>query len=65
MAQAIVARNQGDEYQARWFWMNVCRLFEDRTKVFRVTYEQHNIKSFDDIAVSYGCLLYTSDAADE
>ncbi|SRR6266536_602914 len=61
MAQAIVARNQGDEYQARWFWMNVCRLFEDRTKVFRVTYEQHNIKSFDDIAVSYGAGMTDED----
>ena len=61
MAQAIVARNQGDEYQARWFWMNVCRLFEDRTKVFRVNYEQHNIKSFDDIAISYGAGMTDED----
>jgi hypothetical protein len=53
VAKAIIARNQGDDYQARWFWINVCRLFEDRSKVLRVTYEQNNVKSFDDIAVSY------------
>jgi len=53
MAQAIVPRMQGDEYQARWFWINVCRMFEDRSKVIRVTYEQENVKSFDDLAVFY------------
>lgn len=53
MAQAIVARMQGDEYQARWFWINVCRMFDDRSKVIRVTYEQQNVKSFDDLGVFY------------
>jgi hypothetical protein len=53
MAQAIIARTQGDEYQARWFWMNVCRMFDDRSKVIRVTYEQENVKSFDDLGVFY------------
>jgi hypothetical protein len=53
MAQAIVAREQGDEYQARWFWMNVCRMFDNRSKVIRVIYEQENVKSFDDLGVFY------------
>jgi hypothetical protein len=53
MARAIAARTQGDDYQARWFWFQVCRLFSDRTKVVRVAYEVNNVKSFDDIAVYF------------
>jgi hypothetical protein len=53
MVRAVVARIQGDEYQARWFWIQVCRLFEDRTKVIRVVYEKENIKSFDDVVIFY------------
>jgi hypothetical protein len=54
MAKAITARMQGDDYQARWFWIQVCRLFADRSKVTRVAYEKDNVKSFDDVAVYYG-----------
>jgi hypothetical protein len=45
---------QGDDYQARWFWRNVCRLFDPNTKVIKVCYEANNVKSFDDIVVHYG-----------
>ncbi|MBG1259733.1 hypothetical protein [Nostoc commune] len=50
---AIAARIQGDDYQARWFWFQICRLFSERTKVVRVGYEANNIKSFDDVVVYY------------
>lgn len=53
MAKAIAARNQGDDYQARWFWLQACRLFSDRTRVVRVAYEVNNIRSFDDVAVYF------------
>jgi SMODS-associated and fused to various effectors sensor domain len=53
MAKAIAARTQGDDYQARWFWYEVCRLFLDNTHVDRVVYEHENIKSLDDVAVYY------------
>lgn len=53
MAGAIAARIQGDNYQARWFWFQVCRLFSERTKVIRVGYEVNNVKSFDDVVVYY------------
>ena len=49
MARAIAARIQGDDYQARWFWLQVCRLFGERPKVVRVAYEANNVKSFDDV----------------
>ena len=53
MARAIAARNQGDDYQARWFWCQACRLFGPHTKVVRVAYEAYNVKSFDDIVVYF------------
>ncbi|HSH80375.1 MAG TPA: SAVED domain-containing protein [Herpetosiphonaceae bacterium] len=53
MAGSITARHQGDDYQARWFWMHACDLFFDDTHVSRVGYELNNIKSLDDIGVFY------------
>ncbi len=58
MANAIVARNQGDEYQARFFWLSACRLFQSHTKVVRVGYEIDRIKSFDDVVVDYATTLH-------
>jgi SMODS-associated and fused to various effectors sensor domain len=50
---AIAARSRGDDYQARWFWIQVCRLFGERTLVRRVVYEEARVKSLDDVAVYY------------
>jgi len=57
MARAITARNQGDDYQARWFWCQACRLFGTHTKVVRVAYEANNVKSFDDIVVYFDGMI--------
>ena len=54
MARAVSARQQGDTYQARAFWLKACRLFLPHTKVERVGYEINDIPHFDDIAVFYG-----------
>lgn len=53
MARAVAARMHGDDYQARVFWLNVCRLFEDRSKVDAVEIEAECVKSLDDVAVHY------------
>ena len=53
MARAIAARLQGDDYQARWFWIQACNLFIPRTRVSRVAYEADEIKSFDDVVTFY------------
>lgn len=53
MARQIVARHQGDDYQARWFWLRACDLLDDFSNVERVTYEDAELKSFDDVAVYY------------
>lgn len=53
MANAIIARDQGSDYQARFFWLKACRLFHSHTKVASVAYELDRVKSFDDVVVSY------------
>ena len=53
MARAVSARMQGDDYQARFFWLQICRLFQSHTKVMSVGYEVPDAKSFDDVVVSY------------
>ena len=53
MARAVAARTQGDAYQARFFWLQVCRLFQPHTQVTRVGYDVDGIKAFDDIVVTY------------
>lgn len=53
MANPVKALQMGFDYQALIFWNHICRLFEARTKVERVGYELDEVKSFDDIVVSY------------
>jgi hypothetical protein len=53
MTTAVVARQHGDDYQARIFWLEACRLFSRYSKVARVGYEFKGIKAFDDVAVIY------------
>ena len=53
MARAVSARMQGDDYQARFFWLQVCRLFQPHTKVASVGYEVADARAFDDVVVSY------------
>lgn len=53
MTTAVVARQSGDDYQARIFWLEACRLFSDHSKVRRVAFEYDRIRSFDDVAVFY------------
>ena len=51
--RAVSARQQGDTYQGRAFWLKACRLFERHTKVARVGCEIDDVPHFDDIAVFY------------
>lgn len=54
MGQAVAARGKGDDYQARWFWIQICRLFEPFSRVERVEYETDAMPGFDDVGVFYG-----------
>ena len=57
MTRKLVSTFQGNDYQIRWFWIQVCRLFAARTKVVRVEYEANNVTSFDDVVVRYQGLI--------
>lgn len=63
MAKAVAARMHGDDYQARVFWLNVCRLFEDRSKVSAVEIEAECVKSLDDVAVHYVAGMLDADGS--
>ncbi len=51
--KGIPARQQGDTYQERAFWLKACRLFQRHTKVAKVGYEITAVPHFDDVAVFY------------
>jgi SMODS-associated and fused to various effectors sensor domain len=55
MVYAVGARTQGDDYQARFFWLNACRLLMPNSPVIRVVYENPDTLYFDDVAVYYKC----------
>lgn len=54
MAKAVIPRMQGDDYQAGFFWLQACRLFEAHSIVSRVGYELEDVQFFDDVAAFYG-----------
>ena len=53
MADAVVARWHGDNYQARVFWENAFNLLLPHTCVAEVTFEADGPKAFDDVVVKY------------
>ena len=52
MARANVPRRQGDDFQARLFWLNATLLLDPDSPVTRVTYDT-GPKAFDDILIEY------------
>lgn len=52
MARANVARQQGDAFQARLFWLYAARLLDPCGNIVKVAYET-GPKAFDDILVEY------------
>jgi hypothetical protein len=53
MADAVVARWHGDNYQARIFWENALNLLLPHSCVVEVTFEADGPKAFDDVVVKY------------
>ncbi len=57
MVDAVVARQQGDRYQALYFWLQACRLLSSTGRVARVGYEVNSApRGFDDVVVWYSHL---------
>ena len=53
MADAVIARWHGDNYQARVFWDNALNLLIPGSCVVEVTFEANGPKAFDDVVVKY------------
>ena len=53
MVDAVIARWQGDNYQARVFWDNALNLLSQHSCVVEVTFEADGPKAFDDVVVKY------------
>ena len=53
MADAVVARWHGDNYQARVFWENALNLLLPHSCVVEVTFEADGPEAFDDVVVMY------------
>jgi SMODS-associated and fused to various effectors sensor domain len=54
MADAVLPRWHGDNYQARVFWENALNLLDDVTScIVEVTFEADGPKAFDDVVVRY------------
>ena len=54
MANAVVPRWHGDNYQSRFFWMHAASLRDpQREDVVEVTFEADGPKAFDDVVVHY------------
>lgn len=52
MARSNVARRQGDDFQARQFWLKAAALLDPNNPVVKVSYET-GPKGFDDITLDY------------
>ncbi|MGH0028985.1 MAG: SAVED domain-containing protein [Myxococcota bacterium] len=52
MTRANVPRQQGDDFQARMFWLHASRLLDPESPVLKVAYET-GPRAFDDIYVEY------------
>lgn len=53
MADAVVPRWHGDNYQARVFWENAVNLLHPASCVVEVSFEANGPKAFDDVVVRY------------
>ena len=53
MADAVITRWHGDNYQARIFWENALNLLDETSCVVEVTFEANGPKAFDDDVVKY------------
>lgn len=53
LSKAVSARIKGDDYQACFFWIKACGLFQEHSNIDIIEYESSQIKSLDDIVIHY------------
>jgi hypothetical protein len=52
MTQAVAVRSQGDDFQARMFWLHAALLLDPKGAVSKVSFER-GPRGFDDVTVEY------------
>lgn len=52
MTQAVAVRSQGDDFQARMFWLYAALLLDPKSEVEKVSFE-NGPRGFDDVSVEY------------
>ena len=52
MTQAVAVRSQGDDFQARMFWLHAALLLDPKGAVAKVSFER-GPRGFDDVTVEY------------
>lgn len=53
MSNAVGARLKGDNYQALFFWLKACEIFDEDSNIERIVYESSEVKSLDDVIIYY------------
>ncbi len=53
MGRNVIARQDGDDYQANFFWIKACGLNIAHTRTSKVSWEIDSTFGFDDVMVSY------------
>jgi hypothetical protein len=53
MGNNVLARQGGDDYQSKFFWLNACQLNFPHTCVKQVAWEMNGTHGFDDVVVYY------------
>lgn len=53
MVSSVRASLLGHHYQHRHFWIEACRLFNERALVSRVAIERIEVRAFDDVTTTY------------
>lgn len=53
MSNAVIARQQGDDYQAKFFWYKACNLYRQNSTAVKVAWEFNDSPGFDDVSIYY------------
>lgn len=53
MADSVIPRQQGDEYQAMYFWYQACNLFSRDSTAIQIEWERNDVPGFDDVTLHY------------
>lgn len=58
MGEAVIPRKKGDTFQAMFFWLQACKIFDPTSGVYKIGYEIDSHDGFDDVAIYYKPALF-------